>query len=43
MLLVTFFCLLDQSIRDYFYKILLGGAWSQKKTNAFHWLHFDKF
>ena len=30
MLLVTFFCLLDQSIRDYFYKILLGGAWSKK-------------
>ena len=25
------FCQLDQSIRDYFYKILLGGAWSKKK------------
>ena len=28
---IYIFCQLDQSIRDYFYKILLGGVWSKKK------------
>jgi len=28
---IYIFCQSDQSIRDYFYKILLGGAWSKKK------------
>ena len=29
------FCQLDQSIGDYFYKILLGGAWTKKKQMLF--------
>ena len=32
---IYIFCQLDQSIRDYFYKILLGGAWSKKKNKCF--------
>ena len=40
---IYIFCQLDQSIRDYFYKILLGGVWSKKKQMLFIGCTFTNF